>query len=83
MSLLTDQEYYELRSKLPAKFEEFRHEEICEMIFDKNHGFLVCRLTDEAKKEFLASPRAFMIEMLKKERNNSARCLEILESKHE
>ncbi len=69
---------FAIRAKLPHYFTMFSHESLQEMIFDKNMGYTTPLLSEEAAKEYEASPRAFMIRLLKKERDGAIECLRLL-----
>jgi len=56
--------YLRIRANLPGDFEQFSHEMLTEMIFDKDRGYTTTKLDSKLVAEFKKSPRYFMIDML-------------------
>ena len=78
MKEITNGEFNEIVRHLPKYFNQYRYEELVEMVTDKPNGYLECRLDEKYIAEFKKSPRAFMIRMIKEERDNATEALRLL-----
>jgi hypothetical protein len=78
---ISKEAYNEIRRLLPGSFEEYSHEFLTQMIYDFDLGYpprTGAWLTEDAKKEFDKSPRAYLISLLRKERDGAIECLRLL-----